>query len=60
MICKKCIVSRCFIAGQGFTPWTCKICGTTFIHHNTNAPKVCEDCSKEHNVCELCGRKINE
>ena len=60
MICKKCLMDRCYIAGQAFTEWTCQKCGETFIHHNTNTPKICKMCSEEYNLCEQCGDVINE
>lgn len=60
MICKKCLVDRCFIAGQGFTKWTCTKCGKEFEHHNTDKPKICKECSEKYNLCEKCGESIEE
>ena len=59
MICRKCLMDRCFIAGQGFTKWICQKCGKEFIHHNTNTPKVCKTCSEQYKLCEECGCEVN-
>ena len=59
MRCKKCMLSfPSRLAGQGFTEWTCKICGKKFTHGNTDTPKVCKECSKKYHVCTDCGEAI--
>lgn len=61
MICSKCKIEMQYgcACGQGFTEWKCEKCGKIYIHHNTNTPKVCENCSKKYNICEKCGKNIS-
>lgn len=33
--------------GQAFTQYTCKACGATEWHHNTNTPMLCKECAKK-------------
>jgi len=51
--CSKCGFAR--IAGQLFTPYTCRICHEKRTHPNTAVPAICPDCSKPKNLCCRCG-----
>jgi len=54
--CKQCFYLRASrIAGQAFTNWKCRICGTERSHHNTAVPRYCDDCAKAHKLCVECG-----
>ena len=58
-ICKKCKwESKGMLCGQGFTDFTCKLCGKTDTWHNTDTPNFCEDCSKKLNICQRCGDEL--
>lgn len=60
MLCKDCQLEKLqgTISGQGFTSWICQECGQQFIHHNTNVPKVCKNCSDKLHICEQCAKLI--
>ena len=59
MRCRVCSVNLLTsISGQGFTEWTCEICGKEFIHQNTSVPRVCDNCSTKYHVCTDCGEPI--
>jgi hypothetical protein len=54
--CKSCFyLARDRVAGQAFTAWRCGVCGAEHVHHNTNVPKVCDDCASRHDLCTVCG-----
>lgn len=57
MQCNKCIMDKS-VAGQGFTKYTCQICGQEGWWHNTNIPKICPSCSKNLCLCEKCGKDM--
>ena len=60
-ICKKCKwEEKGMLSGQGFTDFTCQLCGKTDTWHNTNVPKFCHECSKKLDMCQRCGGSINE
>lgn len=60
MLCNHCKhESKNMFCGQGFTKWQCSICGLTFMHHNTNVPKICDACGRKYNKCENCGGKLD-
>ena len=60
-ICKKCKeANKGMLAGQGFRDFTCNLCGEIDTWHNTNVPKICDKCSKEHNICQRCGEPLDE
>lgn len=42
------------VAGQGFTKYTCEICGQEGWWHNTATPKICPSCSEKYFLCERC------
>ena len=43
-------------SGQGFTDFTCALCGREDTWANTNTPKFCHECSKRLNLCQRCGK----
>ncbi len=57
---QECVV--CFyttrICGQGFTEYTCQMCGSKQQHANTCVPKLCDSCAKTHSLCRHCGADI--
>ena len=59
MECKECQLKG-YVAGQAFKEFICEKCGHTAIHHNTNIPKYCDSCSANYNICERCGRSLDE
>lgn len=57
--CKKCYVENFgAAAGQGFTKYTCKKCGQTIWHHNTNTPEYCTACCEKFYICQRCGKDL--
>ena len=48
------------LAGQGFTEFTCALCGKPDIWSNTNTPKFCSECSERLNMCQRCGADLGE
>ncbi|MGE7305748.1 hypothetical protein ACQKJG_18165 [Priestia megaterium] len=54
-LCTTCYYLKSSIAGQAFTKYNCQHCGEEHTHPNTNVPKYCFKCSKEHNACKKCG-----
>ena len=60
-ICTKCYwKEKGQLSGQGFTTFTCALCGKEEEHHNTNVPKFCHECSKRLNMCQRCGEELTE
>lgn len=60
-ICKKCYwEQKGMFAGQGFTEFTCALCGKPDVWHNTNTPKFCSECSERLNMCQRCGADLRE
>lgn len=60
-ICKKCYwEQKGMLSGQGFTKFTCAICGKEYEYCNTNVPKICYDCSRKLNICERCLEKLDK
>ena len=57
MFCNDCLINK-GIAGQGFTRYTCVVCGQEGFWHNTNIPTVCPECSKRLLICERCGKDL--
>ena len=57
MKCKAC-KNILEIGGAAITPYTCAVCGNTFMYMLTKTPKVCEFCSEKHHVCETCGKRL--
>jgi hypothetical protein len=57
--CKRCYYLVCGLAGQAFTPYTCKRCGVKSSWPNTNIPKLCSSCSDGLKLCRRCGADIN-
>ena len=61
MECKKCLMEgKGIVAGQAFTEFTCVKCGRIDRWHNTHTPKICDACSKRFNICQRCGKKLDE
>lgn len=61
MECKNCSdKSKYRISGQAFTAYECKICEKEYMHHNTRAPSICPECSKDNAVCARCGVAVIE
>ena len=59
--CEKCKeASRGTFVGQGFTDYTCIICGKEETWHNTDVPKFCRECSDRLNICQKCGASLDE
>jgi len=56
--CKTCYYLKGNIAGQAFTAYTCKNCGKEQHHPNTNVPKYCSECAKEHQCCVRCASEL--
>ena len=56
MICEKCKRARqtCF-SGQAITSSECEVCGETIMNPTTWTNKICESCSVEYSLCEVCG-----
>ena len=48
------------LSGQGFTDFKCSLCGKIDTWHNTNVPKICDECSNKLNVCQRCGGSLKE
>jgi DNA-directed RNA polymerase subunit RPC12/RpoP len=42
------------------TDYVCKKCGKEKTHHDTAVPEVCEECSREHNICRRCGDRLED
>lgn len=60
-ICKKCYwEEKGMFSGQGFTDFTCALCGREDTWANTNTPKFCHECSKRLNLCQRCGKIMEE
>ena len=60
-ICKKCYwEQKGMLSGQGFTAFTCALCGKQDTWHNTNIPKFCHECSKRLNICQRCGVELGD
>ena len=57
MKCSKCKMDK-GLAGQGFTKYTCEICGQEGFWHNTDIPKICPSCSKNLCLCDKCGKDM--
>lgn len=55
--CIKC-EHKSSICGQLFTQGTCELCGAKKMYPNTRIPKICKDCSVEHNKCQRCGENL--
>ena len=55
MVCNKC---RNMIILNGFSKSNCIVCGNIIITSHTPSYIVCEECSKELNVCQQCGLEI--
>ena len=56
--CRGCFYLDSGLAGQAFTKWTCGLCGKEDMHHNTNTPKLCMECSQAFDLCAMCGGDI--
>lgn len=60
-LCIKCkMLEKTMAAGDGFREFTCALCGKHDIWHNTNIPKFCYSCSKKLNICQRCGKILDE
>ena len=60
-VCKKCLFKgKGMIAGQAFTDFKCSLCGKIDTWHNTNVPKICDECSNKLNVCQRCGEQLEK
>lgn len=46
------------VAGQAFTPWSCKICGYHDVHSNTATPTICSECAQITSRCSKCGKLV--
>ena len=61
MICKECkFISEHCASGQGFTKYTCELCGKEAIWHNTHTPNICPECSDKFKICEYCKKPIKD
>jgi len=47
------------ISGQAFTTSQCENCGVDISNPTTSTNKICEKCSKEHNLCVKCGGNLD-
>ena len=48
------------INGQAFTEYTCQMCGTAGMHHNTGVPRLCGPCAEAKGLCARCmGRRTD-
>lgn len=60
-VCKKCYwEEKGMFSGQGFTDFTCQLCGKQDTWANTNTPKFCHECSKKLDMCQRCGGDLDE
>lgn len=60
-ICKICYwKEKGVLSGQGFTDFTCALCGREDVWANTNVPKFCSECSQKLNMCQRCGGELTE
>lgn len=60
-ICKKCYwEEKGMLSGQGFTDFTCQLCGKQGTWANTNTPRFCHECSKKLDMCQRCGGPLSE
>ena len=55
--CMSCYYTT-FIAGQGFTWYTCAGCGAMENYPNTHVPKLCNGCAG-NTYCRMCGADID-
>lgn len=53
--CRFCFYFGHGMAGQAFTEYTCKGCGTEQMYANTAVPKLCDDCATKMDACRRCG-----
>ncbi len=47
------------MATKDLTPHTCSICGEEFEDSSMRA-NICDECSKELDRCDFCGKKLSE
>lgn len=60
-LCIKCLMEeKGLLAGQGFTEYTCTLCGKRDVWGNTNVPRICYNCSKKLNICQRCGEPLDK
>ena len=60
-ICKECYwKQKGMLSGQGFTKYTCALCGNEYEWCNTDVPKICEECSKKMNICQRCLEPLDD
>ena len=57
ILCAYCS-KKSVIAGQAFTKYQCEWCDKTFLHPNTNTPRVCPICAERENICQRCAHDI--
>lgn len=53
--CRACFYLFRRVAGQAFTPYTCRECGEEHQHPNTATPKLCQTCADARTLCRHCG-----
>ena len=56
-LCKSCGSERIIVC-HVLTNFVCEVCKGVFTHHNSGAPKVCNKCAVEKNMCQRCREKV--
>lgn len=60
-ICRRCYwEEKGYLSGQGFTDFTCELCGKQDTWANTNTPRFCHECSKSLDMCQRCGNTLKD
>ncbi len=47
------------LAGQAFTGWKCRLCGSEDTHATTATPAICFTCADAFGLCSSCGGDID-